>query len=107
MPKISKVLQEREKKTLKGLKVNNIIFNIDDGSSIKESKFDAILSAAAPLEVPLDLKEKLSVGGRMVIPVGDKSKQILTLITRLSKNEFQESKIEDVLFVPLLKGVVS
>ncbi len=102
-----KPLQERAKKTLKGLKVNNIIFSIDDGSSIKESKFDAILSAAAPLEVPLDLKEKLSVGGRMVIPVGDKSKQILTLITRLSKNEFQESKIEDVLFVPLLKGVVS
>ena len=102
-----KPLQERAKKTLKGLKVNNIIFSIDDGSSIKESKFDAILSAAAPLEVPLDLKEKLSVGGRMVIPVGDKSKQILTLITRLSKNEFRESKIEDVLFVPLLKGVVS
>ena len=102
-----KPLQERAKKTLKGLKVNNIVFSIDDGSSIKESKFDAILSAAAPLEVPLDLKEKLSVGGRMVIPVGDKSKQILTLITRLSKNEFQESKIEDVLFVPLLKGVVS
>ena len=102
-----KPLQERAKKTLKGLKVNNIIFSIDDGSSIKESKFDAILSAAAPLEVPLDLKEKLSVGGRMVIPVGDKSKQILTLITRLSKNEFRESKIEDVLFVRLLKGVVS
>ena len=102
-----KPLQERAKKTLKGLKVNNIVFSIDDGSSIKESKFDAILSAAAPLEVPLDLKEKLSVGGRMVIPVGDKSKQILTLITRLSKNEFRESKIEDVLFVPLLKGVVS
>ncbi len=102
-----KPLQERAKKTLKGLKVNNIIFSIDDGSSIKESKFDAILSAAAPLEGPLDLKEKLSVGGRMVIPVGDKSKQILTLITRLSKNEFRESKIEDVLFVPLLKGVVS
>ena len=102
-----KPLQERAKKTLKGLKVNNIIFSIDDGSSIKESKFDAILSAAAPLEVPIDLKEKLSVGGRMVIPVGDKSKQILTLITRLSKNEFRESKIEDVLFVPLLKGVVS
>ena len=40
-----KPLQERAKKTLKGLKVNNIVFSIDDGSSIKESKFDAILSA--------------------------------------------------------------
>ena len=77
-----KPLQEKAKKTLKGLKVSNIIFNVDDGSSIKESKFDAILSAAAPLEVPLDLKEKLSVGGRMIIPVGDNSKQVLTLVTR-------------------------
>ena len=102
-----KPLQEKAKKTLEGLKVSNIVFNVNDGSSIKESKFDAILSAAAPLEVPLDLKERLSVGGRMIIPVGDNSRQVLTLVTRVSKKEFQETKVEDVLFVPLLKGVVS
>ena len=102
-----KPLQEKAKKLLKGLKVTNVIFNVDDGSAIKDSKFDAILSAAAPLEVPLDLKERLSVGGRMIIPVGDKNKQILTLVTRTSKKEFAEDKLEDVLFVPLLKGVVS
>ena len=102
-----KPLQEKAKKLLKGLKVTNVIFNVDDGSTIKDSKFDAILSAAAPLEVPLDLKEMLSVGGRMIIPVGDKTKQVLTLVTRTSKKEFVEDKLEDVLFVPLLKGVVS
>ena len=102
-----KPLQEKAKKTLKGLKVTNVTFNVDDGSAIKDSKFDAILSAAAPLEVPLDLKERLSVGGRMIIPVGDTNKQVLTLVTRTSKKEFVEDKLEDVLFVPLLKGVVS
>ena len=102
-----KPLQEKAKKTLKGLKVKNIVFNVDDGGSLKDSKFDAILSAAAPLEVPLDLKESLTVGGRIIIPVGDKSKQVLTLVTRVSNKEFVENKIEDVLFVPLLKGVVS
>ena len=102
-----KPLQEKAKKLLKGLKVTNVIFNVDDGSAIKDSKFDAILSAAAPLEVPLDLKERLSVGGRMIIPVGDKNNQVLTLVTRTSKKEFVEDKLEDVLFVPLLKGVVS
>ena len=102
-----KPLQEKAKKLLKGLKVSNVIFKVDDGSTIKDSKFDAILSAAAPLEVPLDLKERLSVGGRMIIPVGDKTKQVLTLVTRTSKKEFVEDKLEDVLFVPLLKGVVS
>ena len=102
-----KPLQEKAKKLLKGLKVSNVIFKVDDGSTIKDSKFDAILSAAAPLEVPLDLKERLSVGGRMIIPVGDKNNQVLTLVTRTSKKEFVEDKLEDVLFVPLLKGVVS
>jgi len=102
-----KPLQEKAKKLLTGLKVANVTFNLDDGSTIKDSKFDAILSAAAPLEVPLDLKERLSVGGRMIIPVGDKTKQVLTLVTRTSKKEFVEDKLEDVLFVPLLKGVVS
>ena len=102
-----KPLQEKAKKILKQLKVTNIEFNLDDGSSVKETKFDAILSAAAPLEVPLDLKEKLSIGGKMIIPVGNKSKQVLTLVTRTSKNNFEETKVEDVLFVPLLKGVVS
>jgi len=43
----------------------------------------------------------------MIIPVGNKSKQVLTLVTRTSKNNFEETKVEDVLFVPLLKGVVS
>ncbi len=102
-----KPLQEKAKKLLKGLKVSNVIFKVDDGSTIKDSKFDAILSAAAPLEVPLDLKERLSVGGRMIIPIGDKNNQVLTLVTRTSKKEFVEDKLEDVLFVPLLKGVVS
>ena len=102
-----KPLQEKAKKLLKALKVTNVIFNVDDGSAIKDSKFDAILSAAAPLEVPLDLKDRLSIGGRMIIPVGDNSRQVLTLVTRVSKKEFQETKVEDVLFVPLLKGVVS
>ena len=102
-----KPLQEKAKKILKQLKVTNIEFNLDDGSSVKETKFDAILSAAAPLEVPLELKQKLSIGGKMIIPVGNKSKQVLTLITRTSKNNFEETKVEDVLFVQLLKGVVS
>tara|TARA_B100000401_G_scaffold399610_1_gene310895 strand:- start:137 stop:820 length:684 start_codon:yes stop_codon:yes gene_type:complete len=102
-----KPLQEKAKKILKQLKVTNIEFNLDDGSSVKEAKFDAILSAAAPLEVPLELKQKLSIGGKMIIPVGNKSKQVLTLVTRTSKNNFEETKVEDVLFVPLLKGVVS
>jgi protein-L-isoaspartate(D-aspartate) O-methyltransferase len=100
-------LQDKAKKTLKQLKVNNVEFMVDDGNKLGDQKYDAILSAAAPLEIPQSLKEKLNVGGKLIIPVGDSNKQILTLIKRTSKEIFVEEKLEEVLFVPLLKGVVS
>ena len=100
-------LQEKAKKTLKGLKVNNVDFKLDDGNNLDKKKYDAILSAAAPLEVPQSLKERLNVGGKLNLPVGDRNQQILTLIERVSKDKYVEEKLEEVLFVPLLKGVVS
>jgi protein-L-isoaspartate O-methyltransferase len=39
--------------------------------------------------------------------VGDGNRQVLTLVKRTSKSTYIEEKLEDVLFVPLLKGVVS
>ena len=100
-------LQDKAKKTLKQLKVNNVEFMVDDGNKLGDQKYDAILSAAAPLEIPQSLKEKLNVGGKLIIPVGDSNKQILMLIKRTSEDIFIEEKLEEVLFVPLLKGVVS
>ena len=100
-------LHERAKKLLKQLKVNNVDFKLGDGGELDDQKFDAILSAAAPLEVPLNLKNKLKIGGKLILPVGNSNHQKLTLVQRLSKNEYLEEQIEDVLFVPLLKGVVS
>jgi protein-L-isoaspartate O-methyltransferase len=43
----------------------------------------------------------------LILPVGDRNQQILTLIERVSKDKYIEEKLEEVLFVPLLKGVVS
>ena len=89
------------------MRVRNVTFKIDDGNNLDDKRYDAILSAAAPLEVPLSLKERLSLGGKLILPVGDSKKQILTLVTRLDEDNYKEEKLEDVLFVPLLKGVVS
>ena len=100
-------LQERAKSILKELKVTNVNFKIDDGNNLDNKKYDAILSAAAPLEVPLSLKNKLTIGGKLILPVGDNKNQILTQVKRVSKDEYIEEKLEDVLFVPMLKGVVS
>ena len=100
-------LQEKAKKTLKELNVTNVHFKLDDANNLDDQEYDAILSAAAPLEVPINLKKRLKIGGKLILPVGDSNSQVLTLVKRVTKNEFIEEKLEDVLFVPLLKGVVS
>jgi protein-L-isoaspartate(D-aspartate) O-methyltransferase len=63
--------------------------------------YDAILVSAASPEVPAPLVEQLAVGGRMVIPLGDKESQILTLVERLEAG-MRTSTIADVRFVPLV-----
>ena len=100
-------LKDKAQKTLKELKINNITFKVDDGSNLGDDQYDAILSAAAPLEIPQSLKDRLTIGGKLIIPVGDGNRQVLTHVKRTSKSTYIEEKLEDVLFVPLLKGVVS
>jgi protein-L-isoaspartate(D-aspartate) O-methyltransferase len=63
--------------------------------------YDAILVAAASPEVPAPLVEQLAAGGRMVIPLGDRANQTLTLVRR-EGDELQTSTVADVRFVPLL-----
>jgi protein-L-isoaspartate(D-aspartate) O-methyltransferase len=63
--------------------------------------YDAILVSAASPEVPSPLVEQLAVGGRMVIPLGDKEAQTLTLVERL-EDGVRTSTIADVRFVPLV-----
>ena len=100
-------LQIKAKNILKNLKVNNVSFKFDDGNNLGQQQYDAILSAAAPFEVPQNLKERLTIGGKLVLPVGNNEQQVLTLVKRISDDEFLEEKLEEVMFVPLLKGVVS
>ena len=63
--------------------------------------YDAILVAAASPEIPAPLVEQLAPDGRMVIPLGDRSTQVLTLVQRVG-DEVRTSTVGDVRFVPLL-----
>lgn len=101
-------LHTKAKNTLKKLKIRNVELVHDDGQSILNSskKFDAILSAAAPMSVPTYLYDALEIGGRLIIPLGNDKKQQLTLITRIDEETFKSDEIEDVLFVAHLGGLV-
>lgn len=66
--------------------------------------YDAIMVTAAPNKIPASLIEQLKIGGRMVIPVGEKkSEQVLQLIIRTSDNEHRVENHESVIFVPFLQ----
>jgi protein-L-isoaspartate(D-aspartate) O-methyltransferase len=63
--------------------------------------YDAILVSAASPEIPGPLVEQLALGGRMVIPLGDRASQTLTLVER-NGDGVRASTIADVRFVPLV-----
>lgn len=102
-----KPLLDRAKKSMKLLGLRNIEYKHDDGSAgwAKKGPFDAIITTAAPQQIPRELLDQLSDGGRLVIPVGGDNQQELQLITRHG-DDFSTEILEAVRFVPLLVGQV-
>jgi len=66
------------------------------------SPYDGIIVTAGGPTVPLNLKKQLAVGGRLVIPVGDKQVQTLQIITKISEDEFRTNEVPYFAFVPLI-----
>jgi protein-L-isoaspartate(D-aspartate) O-methyltransferase len=92
---------------LKDLKLPNIRCYFRDGTlGLPElAPFDRIIVTAAAPSVFEALRQQLTIGGIMVIPVGDQTGQQMLTITRLSDTEFEEKKFEKFRFVPFLSGV--
>lgn len=105
-------LHEKAKANLRPLRVPNIRLHYGDGmlGLPKAAPFDAIILAAAGMEVPQALLDQLSVGGRLIAPVAtDRSggpTQQLVLIERRSRFQFHSTALEGVFFVPLKSGTV-
>jgi protein-L-isoaspartate(D-aspartate) O-methyltransferase len=66
--------------------------------------FDGIVVTAGAPYIPDDLKQQLKVGARLVIPVSEGEHQVMTVVERVSENEFEEKQYGMFSFVPLLKG---
>ena len=69
---------------LKGLGYKNVKVRVGDGTLgwPEEAPFDAIIVTAGAPQVPRPLTEQLTLGGRLVIPVGDQYSQTLTRVRR-------------------------
>ena len=97
---------KKNRNALSGNK-RNIEFKHDDGSLgwADRGPFDAIITTAAPRQVPIELLSQLADGGRLIIPVGGKDYQELKLICR-EGSQYTEQVLDEVRFVPLLMGQV-
>lgn len=100
-------LYESAKETLNKLGYYPNLFFGDGFEGLPEhAPFDKILITAAPEEIPEKLLQQLRVGGWIVAPVGGRMGQKMTIIRRISENEFKESEHGDFIFVPMQEGTV-
>ena len=68
----------------------------------EHAPFNAIIVTAGSPSIPENLKKQLAVGGRLVIPVGDKSVQTLKILQKISDEKFISEEIPNFAFVPLI-----
>lgn len=92
------------RKRVAALNYANVDIREGDGTRgfPEEAPFDAILVAAGGPEIPETLKDQLAIGGRLVMPVGDRGEQTLRKLTRRGAGKFDTEDLGAVMFVPLV-----
>jgi len=66
--------------------------------------FDRIIITAGAPMIPEELLAQLTVGGRMVIPMGPREKQTMYVLVKTSDTEYYKEAHGSYMFVPMLKG---
>jgi len=100
-----KPLHELAKANLRPLRIANLRLQYGDGmlGLPQVAPFDAIILAAAGLEVPRALLEQMAIGARLVAPLGAHV-QHLQRIIRTGTSEWTSETLEACHFVPLRPG---
>lgn len=96
-------LSVRARAVLDRMRFSNIALLVGDGTVgwSRYAPYDAILVAAGSPSAPRTLLEQLAPGGRLLIPIGDREGQQLTLFHR-TEDGFESETVADCVFVPLI-----
>jgi len=66
------------------------------------SPYDGIIVTAGGPSIPVQLKKQLSIGGKMVIPVGGRRTQTMNIVTKIDEDKFKVEEAPHFAFVPLI-----
>lgn len=93
----------RANQILQKLGYRNVIIRVGDGTVgwPDDSPFDGIVVTAGTPKIPQPLIDQLAMGGRLVVPVGDRISQELVLVQRVPEG-IQKSNLGGVRFVDLV-----
>lgn len=98
-----RALSARAQRIMDDLGYFNVVLKVGDGTvGLKEeAPFDAIMVTAGSPDVPQPLVDQLAMGGRLVVPVGDRYTQALMKIVRV-KEGISKTDLGGCRFVNLL-----
>jgi protein-L-isoaspartate(D-aspartate) O-methyltransferase len=98
-------LLQRARSMLTELRISNVSLRHADGwhGWRSQAPFQGIIAAAAPEIVPPELLEQLDDGGRLVIPIGARGRQMLLRVRR-EGDEYKREELLPVSFVPFVEG---
>lgn len=99
-------LQKQARRKFQELGIRNVRLRYTDGGmGLPEyAPFDGIIVTAAPEGIPKALVEQLKPGGRMILPIGTRTEQVLVRVIR-TVSGYERELLERVAFVPLLGGI--
>ena len=97
------------KKTVKflpklGYRPKKLIFGDGYKGFDEAAPYDAIIVTAGAPFVPKPLLKQLSIGGRLIIPVGDKEQIMQVFLQGRVKNSMKKKRWATTEFVPLLEN---
>lgn len=98
-------LADEARRALQAAGVTNVSVLLGDGTLgwRDYAPYDAIVVAAASPDLPAPLTEQLRPGGRMLLPLGDRGHQALTLVTADgASGRLRRTPLSWARFVPLL-----
>jgi protein-L-isoaspartate(D-aspartate) O-methyltransferase len=96
-------LAARARENLRAIDAANVRIIVGDGTRgyVEEAPYDAIVVAAGAPAVPDALGEQLTVGGRLVIPLGSGTLQTLTVLHKMADGTLRAVEHDACVYVPL------